>query len=114
MPRLGFRLARDARAVAAPCLVQGIYLKLAVEIDPDHHWRPHLPVIRSKSIVGQEKPAVPPGNLTDPALLSAPVLVEAEALLVVLSGLAHISDGYLGHSIWKTVVHCGSATLRVA
>src|SRR5262245_57863276 len=88
--------------------MQLIDFALAVEIEPDHHRRPYTSVHCAKGVVGQEKPAVSPGNLANAAILSAPVLVEADALLVVRSSLGHIFDRYLGHGVRKLVIHCGS------
>src|SRR5215813_3407474 len=107
IPGLGLGLTDNACAAVAPRLVQLIYLFLAVKVEPDQHW-PSISILFTKGAVGQEDSAASSGNLTNPAILSTPILEEAEAVLVVRSSLVHINDRYLGYCAGEFFVHSGS------
>src|SRR5262245_4243042 len=108
IPGLGLGLTDNARAAAAPCLVQLIHLFLAVKVQPDQHC-PSISILFAKGAVGQEDSAASSGNLTNPAILSTPILGEAEAVLVVCGSLVHIIDWYLGYCAGEFFVHSGSS-----
>src|SRR2546426_3446048 len=100
--RLGVR--DNASVAAAPRLVQVIYFFLAVEIEPNQHWR-SITVLFSKSTIGQKDSAGSFGNLTNTAILATPILAEAKAVLVVRCSLVHVTDRYFGYCTGEFLFH---------
>jgi len=94
LPRFVLGLGNDLGVRGLPLCEEFVYLSLALEIKPEKD-RANVAVMLSKGTVGDEQPAIPPGNAGDSALLVAPIEGEAQRLDIVGGGFVDAGRGDL-------------------